>query len=150
VTVDKKLDAALALAGPVLQYAGNVAAQVDSAAPLFLDCSFNQDCIFNRYVGVSKAFEKTSQNIDAATGELRKALPVTLAGWNRIIANSDRTTKATAETMEATALTMNNFARATKSLPTWLRIGLQVAPPMAQAGAAAAAAGVAFGWIKGR
>ncbi len=39
------------------------AKQVDDALPLWLDCQFNPDCAFNRYQGVSKAFEKTAQVI---------------------------------------------------------------------------------------
>jgi len=32
---------------PILQHAGSVAAQVDAAAPLWLDCEGNPSCAFN-------------------------------------------------------------------------------------------------------
>jgi hypothetical protein len=67
----------------------------------------------------------------------RRATPALIAGIDRIVANSDRTTNATAQVM-------GNFARATKPLPTWLRTGLGVAPPLAQTAAGAATA-VALG-----
>ena len=40
---------------PTLVHAANVAKQVDDEAPLFLDCEYNPDCVFNRYVGLRKA-----------------------------------------------------------------------------------------------
>ena len=42
--------------------AASVVAQVNDSAPLYLDCDHNPDCLFNRYVGVSVAIEKTMQS----------------------------------------------------------------------------------------
>lgn len=61
----------------------------------------------------------------------RRATPALITGVNQIVANSNRTTDATAQVM-------GNFAKATKPLPLWLRIGLGVAPPLAQTAAGAA------------
>lgn len=44
----------------------------------------------------------------------------------------DRAAKNSANASEQTAVVMGNFAKATKPLPTWLRIGLAVAPSAAQ------------------
>jgi hypothetical protein len=41
--------------------AAAIANQVNDQAPLFLDCSYNPDCAFNRFQGTSKAIERTAQ-----------------------------------------------------------------------------------------
>ena len=48
------------------------------------------------------------------------------------------TTEASTEASRSTAQMMKNFATATKPLPTWARIGLAVAPPLAQVGVSVA------------
>ena len=81
---------------------------------------------------------RTAGHVEAASDAFQASVPQMIAGWNRIIANSDQATAATAATMKATAATMANFREASRPLPTWIRMGLQIAPPIAQAGAAAA------------
>ena len=44
----------------------------------------------------------------------------------------DLAAKNSAEASKQTAIVMSNFAKATRPLPTWVRIGLAVAPPVAQ------------------
>jgi hypothetical protein len=58
---------------PAIQHGASIAAQIDSAAPPFLDCEFNPDCAFNRFQGASKAFEKTMQAIAAEAPKATKA-----------------------------------------------------------------------------
>jgi len=64
--------------------------------------------------------------------------PHILGGVDQIVANSDRTTAASAEIAQ-------NFAIATKPLPKWLRVVLAIAPPVAATGASAVGAGAALG-----
>jgi hypothetical protein len=71
--------------------------------------------------------EQAADAVEGSAKEFRGALPRTLAGWDRIVANSDETTKQTANFM-------GNLAEMTKPLPTWARIGLAVAPPAVQTG----------------
>jgi hypothetical protein len=85
---------------PVLDRSAGVAAQVDDALPLFLDCDHNPDCVFNRYVGVSKGIERAASNFGQASTDIRNAVPQTVATWNQIgtgiagtAANLDRLTK---------------------------------------------------------
>ena len=46
---------------PILDHAASITKQADEAAPLFLDCEYNPDCVFNRFQGVSKAVEQMAQ-----------------------------------------------------------------------------------------
>jgi len=85
---------------PALDRSASIAAQVDGALPLFLDCDHNPDCIFNRYVGAAKGIERASQNFGQASQDFRGALPPMLSTWNRIgkdvagtAGNIDRLTK---------------------------------------------------------
>lgn len=90
--VADKLDAPLAgvtagieqvsLAGPglqaVLANVAGITGQVNEAAPLFLDCDHNPDCVFNRFQGISKSIEKTSQDVSLMSSDIRQALPAAL------------------------------------------------------------------------
>ena len=85
---------------PSLDHSASIAAQVDGALPLFLDCDHNPDCVFNRYVGVSQGIERASQNFAQASQDFRGALPPMLSTWSRIgtdvagtAGNIDRLTK---------------------------------------------------------
>lgn len=57
----------------VAEPAGLLVAQVNDQAPLFLDCQFNPDCVFNRYQGLSKAAEQTFQAIAKAAPEMSES-----------------------------------------------------------------------------
>lgn len=70
--------------------------------------------------------EKTMASIDAATPH--------------ILSNVDAFTASNIEASKQATLVMGNLAKATKPLPTWVRIGLAVAPPIAQTAAGAATA----------
>jgi ABC-type transporter Mla subunit MlaD len=69
---------------PILDHASGVAKQVDDAAPLFLDCEFNADCLFNRYVGASKGIERAALNFGQMSTDVQNALPASLATWQGI------------------------------------------------------------------
>lgn len=65
------LATALPIASAATQVKG-VVQQVNDAAPLFLDCDHNPDCLFNRYVGFSKGAEQSMIAIGKAMPGLAK------------------------------------------------------------------------------
>lgn len=69
---------------PALEHTAAIAAQVDDALPLYLDCDHNPDCVFNRYVGVSKGIERASLNFGQMSQDVRGALPPMLHTWSQI------------------------------------------------------------------
>lgn len=72
---------------PTLEHAASVSKQVDDAAPLFLDCEFNQDCFFNRYVGASKGIERAAMNLSLMSADVTAALPPAITTWQGIGTN---------------------------------------------------------------
>jgi hypothetical protein len=85
---------------PAIDHAASVTKQVDDAAPLFLDCDSNPDCIFNRYVGASKGIERAAMNFSQMSTEVTAALPTAITTWqgigtnvNGITANVNQLTK---------------------------------------------------------
>jgi hypothetical protein len=46
----------------VLGPTGKLMAQFNDASPLWLNCEFNSDCLFNRYVGIGRGIEKMAEN----------------------------------------------------------------------------------------
>lgn len=114
---------------PTLKHARHALFQVDEALPDFLNCSdANASCLYNRWVGLSREAERTMRAVSASASRVEKAVPNFLVTWDRIGQNSNRTAESTAEVM-------GNFARATRPLPLWMRVGLAIAPPVVQVGA---------------
>ena len=74
---------------PMVLHAAGLAAQVDNAAPLFLDCEYNPDCLFNRYVGASKGIERAAFNFGQMSTDIRNAVPGAITTWQRIGTNVD-------------------------------------------------------------
>jgi len=72
---------------PALDHAASVTKQVDDAAPLFLDCEFNQDCFFNRYVGASKGIERAAMNFSQMSSDVTLAMPTAITTWRSIGTN---------------------------------------------------------------
>ena len=72
---------------PTLDHAAGITKQVDDAAPLFLDCEYNPDCVFNRYVGASKGIERAALNFGQMSADVRTALPTAITTWQGIGAN---------------------------------------------------------------
>lgn len=66
------------------QQVESITGQVNSALPLYLDCDHNPDCVFNRYVGVSKGIERAAGNFAEMSQDSRAALPPMLKTWNQI------------------------------------------------------------------
>jgi DNA anti-recombination protein RmuC len=81
----------------------DIAAQVNASLPLFLDCDHNPDCVFNRYVGVSKGMERAALNFGQASTTFNSALPGFVRNADSLAADS--------------AATANNLNRLTK--PKW-------------------------------
>ncbi len=123
--------------GEVLKPAAETAQRIDVASDLFLNCEQNADCLFNRYVGVSKGAERAFLNFGLMSQEVRAALP-------RVLENTERTTEASARASLATARTMENLEAASKPFPKWIRLPLNIAGTLAHpvAGALAGAAAV--------
>jgi len=88
---------------PVLDNSAAIAAQVNASLPLFLDCDHNPDCVFNRYVGVSKGMERAALNFGQASTTFNSALPGFVRNADSLAADS--------------AATANNLNRLTK--PKW-------------------------------
>ena len=130
---------------PILVHTASVSKQVDDAAPLWLDCEYNPDCLFNRYVDASKGVERAALNFGQMASDVRAALPGAITTWQDIGANVKATTDASTAASRSTAKMMDNLAKATKPLPSYVRIPLSiagaVAPPVAGALEAAAATG---------
>jgi hypothetical protein len=76
---------------PILDHAGNIAKQVDDNAPMFLDCDHNPDCVFNRFQGTSKAFERAAINFGAMSQDVRLAVPGFISNANSLVADSAAT-----------------------------------------------------------
>jgi len=77
-------------------------------------------------------------DVSGMTHDFRGALPATLAGVDRIVANSDRTAASTAKVM-------SNLAEATKPLPKWARWTLGITGAVAPTAAGAVSIAVATG-----
>jgi len=85
---------------PTLRHSAAIAAQVDGALPMFLDCDHNADCVFNRYVGVSRGIETAATDVSGMSRDFRRDWPAYLKTWQDIgvqtdgfIANMNRLTK---------------------------------------------------------
>lgn len=111
----------------------HIASRVDEVAAVNLNCRGNGACWPARITGILGGTNVLLGESAQAARRFDAALPVFLAGVDRIVSNSDESTAATARVMK-------NFATATKPLPAWVRIGLSIAPPVAQVGASVATA----------
>ena len=77
---------------PLFDHTAGITAQVNDALPLYLDCDHNPDCVFNRYVGVSKGVERASANFGQMSQDVRGALPPMLKTWSQIGVDASATT----------------------------------------------------------
>jgi HEAT repeat protein len=136
-----RVDAALATVNalhddlkPTLDNAAAITGQAKDAAAILL----RRDALPAQLLGVTAAAKVTLGQTAETMRDIQRATPQMLTTWNEIGANVKATTQASTEASRNTAQVMANFARATKPLPTWARIGLAVAPPLAQVGASVA------------
>jgi hypothetical protein len=134
VRADARLgDVTAAVAGlradlaPTLAHAASVAQHADEASAILL----RRDALPAQLLGTVAAARVTLGETAETMRDFRRATPALLTGIDHVVANSNKTT-------DATATVMGNFAKATKPLPTWLRITLGVAPPLAATAAGAA------------
>jgi hypothetical protein len=74
---------------PALQHSAAIAAQIDDSLPLFLDCDHNPDCIFNRYVGVSRGIETAAIDVSGMSRDFRRDWPAYLKTWQDIGVQTD-------------------------------------------------------------
>ena len=76
---------------PVLDNSAAIAAQANASLPLFLDCEYNADCVFNRYVGASKGIERAAENFGQASTTFNNAFPRILGSADSLVADSAAT-----------------------------------------------------------
>lgn len=130
------------------------AAQINAALPDFLDCQTsaegvgNRNCLYLRYSDIASEVDQTLGQATLASRAIVQAVPDSVKEWREISQHVNAASDQAAKASEQTALTMKHLQEASKPLPKWLRIGLAVAPPIAETGAAAAAAGAALGIFK--
>lgn len=74
---------------PTLRHSAAVAAQIDDALPMFLDCDHNPDCVFNRYVGVSRGIETAATDVSGMSQDFRRDWPAYLKTWQDIGVQTD-------------------------------------------------------------
>jgi len=91
-----RIDAALATTTslerelrPTLRHSAAIAAQIDDSLPLFLDCDHNPDCVFNRYVGVSRGIETAATDVSGMSRDFRRDWPGYLKTWQDIGIQTD-------------------------------------------------------------
>lgn len=98
-------------------------------------------------LGLVAASKVTAGETAQTMRDVRRATPMFLSTWQSIGVHADAMSAAGERSFLATQHTMENFSAASKPLPRWARIVLNVGPPVAQAGAAAVGAGAALGWF---
>jgi hypothetical protein len=74
---------------PTLQHSATIAAQIDDSLPMFLDCDHNPDCVFNRYVGVSRGIETAAVDVSGMSRDFRRDWPAYLKTWQDIGVQTD-------------------------------------------------------------
>jgi len=74
---------------PTLRHAAAIAAQIDDSLPMFLDCDHNPDCVFNRYVGVSRGIETAALDVSGMSRDFRRDWPAYLKTWQDIGVQTD-------------------------------------------------------------
>jgi hypothetical protein len=90
--IDTALATATSLAGelrPTLRHSAAISAQLDASLPMFLDCDHNPDCVFNRYVGVSRSAETAATDVSAMSRDFRRDWPSYLKTWQDIGVQTD-------------------------------------------------------------
>ncbi|MGB7761589.1 MAG: hypothetical protein WBL61_17290 [Bryobacteraceae bacterium] len=74
---------------PTLRHSAAIAAQIDDSLPMFLACDHNPDCVFNRYVGVSRGIETAATDVSGMSRDFRRDWPAYLKTWQDIGAQTD-------------------------------------------------------------
>ena len=108
---------------PSLQHVANVTAHADEASSILLA----RNGLPAQLLGVTAAAKVTLGETAQTMRTVREATP-------QIAASVQHATDESAATAAQTRIFMANLAKMTKPLPTWARIALAVAPPIAQTG----------------
>ncbi len=74
---------------PTLRHSAAIAAQIDDSLPMYLDCDHNPDCVFNRYVGVSRGIETAASDVSGMSRDFRRDWPAYLKTWQDIGVQTD-------------------------------------------------------------
>lgn len=114
-------------AEPVLKNAADITAHADEASAIL----FRRDALPAQVLGVTAAAK-------IALGETAQTMRVVQQDAPAITANIKTATDESAKASQKTAEVMQHFAQVTKPLPLWVRIGLAVAPPLANTAAGVA------------
>jgi hypothetical protein len=129
----------LAAVPPVLSEARSQLILVGGAASGTLqEAQYSIHTVTPFATGTVAAAKVTLGHFAQSSITFQESWPHIINGVDRLVANSDRTTDASARLVE-------NLQTASKPLPKWLRVALAVAPPLAGVGASAVAAGAAAG-----
>jgi hypothetical protein len=119
---------------PTLSNVRDISAHANEASAVLL----RRDALPAQLLGLTAATKVTLGQTATTMRIIQQATPELVATAQEIGDNVKETTAASTEASRRTAEVMTNFARATKPLPTWARIGLTVVPPIAQVGASIA------------
>ena len=126
-----RLDAALAQAAalhtevtPVLEHAASITAHADEASAILL----RRDALPAQVLGTLGAAKVTLGETAQTMRTIRDTTPA-------VAENIKRATDESAKASESAAKLAAHLAKETKPLPTWARVGLAVAPPLAATGA---------------
>jgi hypothetical protein len=119
---------------PTLANAESITAHASEASAIL----FRRDALPAQILGLTAAAKITLGQTATTMRSIQEATPQMLATVQQVGDNVKATTEASTAASRNTAQVMANFARATKPLPTWVRIGLAVAPPIAQVGVSVA------------
>lgn len=128
------VDALRADLQPTLANVKQITGHANEASAVLL----RRDALPAQLLGLTAAAKVTLGQTATTMRAIQQATPQMLATVQQVGDNVRATTEASTEASRNTAQVMANFARATKLLPTWARIGLAVAPPIAQVGASVA------------
>lgn len=134
----RQLDAANRSLAEVAKLRGDVRPVLNSADELLQQSSGTVAVLRPQLLGLIAATKVTAGEAAQASKTFNERFPHIVATIERIGANSDRTTAATAQLTQ-------NLATATSPLPKWMRWGLAIVPPIAGAGSSAVGMAAAAG-----
>jgi len=128
---------------PALDHVTSITAHADEASGVLLA----RNGLPAQLLGVTAAAKVTLGQAATTMRTIQEATPDMLATVKKVGDNIDKTTEASAEASKQTAQVMTNFAAATKPLPKWLRVSLQIGGPVAMMGNYMSLMGKTMGWF---
>lgn len=95
-SLDARADALQLSIDSILQPMASVATELEEAAPMFLDCEFNPNCFFNRWVGMGQGIERasyaTADMAEAARDFMKNEFPILIDSSVKISDNIEKGT----------------------------------------------------------